>query len=182
MNNPLIVHYYDINKLEEDCHINNNFIKLYKKFSPGPLTFILRLKKKSKISKLVTNNQKNLAVRFPKHALFRKLLKSLNYPLAAPSANISTKLSPVQVSDIVDEFGSKIKFILDGGKCKIGVESTIINLLNKPEILRFGGLDIYKIKKILKKKILIKTSSKKKNCTWSIPLTLFPWYSTKNKC
>jgi L-threonylcarbamoyladenylate synthase len=161
MNNPLIVHYYNIKRLKEDCYINNSFIKLYNKFSPGPLTFILKLKKNSKISKLVTNNQKSLAVRFPKHALFRKLLKVLDYPLAAPSANISTKLSSVQVSDVIEEFGSRIKFILDGGRCKIGVESTIINLLNKPVILRFGGLDILKIKKILKKKILIKTSSKK---------------------
>ena len=59
-NNPLIVHYSDINKLKDDCHINDNFIKLYNKFSPGPLTFILKLKKESKISKLVTNNQKVL--------------------------------------------------------------------------------------------------------------------------
>ena len=174
MNNPLIVHYYDINKLKEDCYINNNFIKLYEEFSPGPLTFILKLKKKSKISKLVTNNQMSLAVRFPKHPLFRKLVKSLDYPLAAPSANISTKLSSVQVSDVVDEFGSKIKFILDGGKCKIGVESTIINLLNKPKILRFGGLDIEKIKKILKIKVLIKTNSKKKIAPGQFPLHYSP--------
>jgi L-threonylcarbamoyladenylate synthase len=100
MNNPLIVHYYDINKLKEDCHINDNFIKLYNKFSPGPITFILKLKKNSKISKFVTNKQKSLAVRFPKHPLFRKLLKNLDYPLAAPSANISTKLSSVQASDV----------------------------------------------------------------------------------
>ena len=74
LNNPLIVHYYDINMLEKDCYINDSFIKLYNKFSPGPLTFILKLKNSSKISKLVTNNQKSLAVRFPKHPLFRKLL------------------------------------------------------------------------------------------------------------
>ena len=152
MNNPLIVHYYDINKLKEDCHINDNFIKLYNKFSPGPITFILKLKKDSKISKFVTNKQKSLAVRFPKHPLFRKLLKDLDYPLAAPSANISTRLSSVQASDVIEEFGSKIKYVLNGGKCQIGVESTIINLLTKPTILRFGGLDISKIEKILKKK------------------------------
>ena len=108
-NNPLIVHYSDINKLKDDCHINDNFIKLYNKFSPGPITFILKLKKGSKISKFVTNKQTSLAVRFPKHPLFRKLLKVLNYPLAAPSANISTRLSYVKASDVVEEFGSKIK-------------------------------------------------------------------------
>ena len=161
-NNPLIVHYFNINKLKEDCYINNDFIKLYNKFSPGPITFILKLKKSSKISKFVTNKQNSVAVRFPKHALFRKLLKNLDYPLAAPSANISTRLSSVQASDVIEEFGSKIKYVLDGGRCKIGVESTIVSLLSKPVILRLGGLDVFKIEKTLKKKLLIKINSKKK--------------------
>ena len=174
VNNPLIVHYYDINKLKQDCHINDNFIKLFNKFSPGPITFILKLKKDSKISNFVTNKQKTLAVRFPKHLLFRKLLKNLNYPLAAPSANISTKLSSVQASDVIEEFGSKIKYILNGGKCQIGVESTIINLTTKPTILRFGGLDILKIEKILKKKVVIDTNSKKKISPGQFPLHYSP--------
>jgi L-threonylcarbamoyladenylate synthase len=173
-NNPLIVHYSDINKLKIDCHINDNFIKLYKELSPGPITYILKLKKDSKISKLVTNNQKTLAVRFPKHPLFKKLLKNLSYPLAAPSANISTRLSSVQASDVIEEFGSKIRYVLDGGKCQIGIESTIINLLNKPTILRFGGLDISKINKILKKKVLVKTNSKKKIAPGQFPLHYSP--------
>ena len=174
MNNPLIVHYFDINELKEDCHISDNFIKLYEKFCPGPITFVLKLKPKSKISKLVTNKQKSLAVRFPKHSMFRKLLKSLDYPLAAPSANISTRLSSVQASDVIEEFGSKIKYVLNGGKCRIGVESTIINLLKKPTILRFGGLDISKIQKVLKKKILIKTNSKNKIAPGQFPLHYSP--------
>ena len=161
-NNPLIVHYHNINKLKDDCYINNNFTKLYNMFSPGPITFILKLKKNSKISKLVTNNKNSLAVRFPKHILFRKLLKNLDYPLAAPSANISTKLSSVQASHVIEEFGSKIKYVLNGGRSKIGIESTIINLLKKPTIVRLGGLDVSKIEKILKKKVLIKTYSKYK--------------------
>jgi L-threonylcarbamoyladenylate synthase len=173
-NNPLIVHYSDINKLKDDCHINDNFIKLYNKFSPGPITFILKLKKGSKISKFVTNKQTSLAVRFPKHPLFRKLLKVLNYPLAAPSANISTRLSSVKASDVIEEFGSKIKYVLDGGRCQIGLESTIINLLSKPTILRFGGLDISKIEKILKKKVLIKTNLKKKIAPGQFPLHYSP--------
>ncbi|MDA7718949.1 L-threonylcarbamoyladenylate synthase [Candidatus Pelagibacter sp.] len=173
-NNPLIVHYLDINKLKDDCYINDDFIKLYNHFSPGPITFILKLKKDSKISKFVTNKQTSLAVRFPKHPLFRKLLKVLNYPLAAPSANISTRLSSVKASDVIEEFGSKIKYVLDGGRCQIGLESTIINLLSKPTILRFGGLDISKIKKILKKKVLIKTNSKKKIAPGQFPLHYSP--------
>ena len=174
MSNPLIVHYYDINKLKEDCHINSDFTKLYNKFSPGPITFILKLKKKSKISKFVTNKQNSLAVRFPKHALFRRLLKQLDYPLAAPSANISTRLSSVKALDVKEEFGSEVKYILDGGKCKIGVESTIINLLSNPVILRYGGLDISKIEKILKKKILIKNNLKKKIAPGQSPIHYSP--------
>jgi len=162
-NNPLIVHYYDIDSLKKDCLINDNFIKLYKKFSPGPITYILKLKKDSKISKYVTNNQKSLAVRFPKHSLFRNLLKQLNYPLAAPSANITTKVSAVKLIDVKEEFGNKIKYILDGGTCKIGIESTIINLIGKPSILRLGGLDISKIQKNLGLKLNLVINSKKKS-------------------
>jgi len=161
-NNPLIVHYHDIDSLERDCLINDNFIKLYKKFSPGPITYVLKLKEDSKISKYVTNNQKSLAVRFPKHTLFKNLLKQLDYPLAAPSANIATKVSAVKVKDVKEEFGNKIKYILDGGKCSIGIESTIINLIGKPTILRLGGLDISKIQKTLGFKLDIVINPKKK--------------------
>ncbi len=162
INNPLIVHYLNINLLKKDCLTNADFIKLYKNFSPGPLTYILKLKKDSKISKYVTNKEINLAVRFPKHKVFRKLLKNLKYPLAAPSANISTRLSSVQASDVKEEFGSKIKYILDGGKSNIGLESTIISLIKKPTILRLGSLNVSKIEKILKKKIGISIKPKKK--------------------
>ena len=160
--NPLITHYANIKDLKKDCLINDNFIKLYKKFSPGPITYILKIKKDSKISKYVTNKQKNLAVRFPKHRMFKNLLQKLNYPLAAPSANISTKLSSVQASDVEEEFGKKIRYVLDGGKCNIGLESTIINLTGKPTILRLGGLDITKIKKVLNKNIKLDINPKKK--------------------
>ncbi len=161
-NNPLIVHYYNLKALKHDCIINEDFKKLYNKFSPGPITYVLKLKKNSKISKFVTNNKNTVAIRFPKHKLLRRLLKVLSYPLAAPSANISSKLSSVQPSDVKEEFGKKLKFILKGGRCIIGVESTIINLADTPSILRLGGLSVSKIKKIIKKQILIKNKSKNK--------------------
>ena len=161
-NNPLIVHYNNIDDLKNDCLLNKDFIKLYKKFSPGPITYILNIKKGSKISKYVTNKKKSLAIRFPKHKVFKNLLSKLNYPLAAPSANISTKLSAVQASDVKEEFGSKIKYILEGGKCNIGLESTIIDLTSKPTILRLGGLDVKKIKKVLNKKIIFNLNPKTK--------------------
>ena len=151
--NPLIVHYLDLKMLKKDCHINNNFIKLFKKFCPGPITFILKLKKTSSISKIATNNKNTLAVRFPKHPVARTLLKKINFPLAAPSANISTSISPVTKSDVKDEFGSKLKYILDGGRCVIGLESTIIDLTNRPKIVRLGGLKLEKINKILNLKL-----------------------------
>ena len=160
--NPLIVHYLNLKSLKKDCIVNDNFLKLYNKFCPGPITFVLELKKNSSISKFVTNNKKTLAIRFPRHDVLKNLLKILNYPLAAPSANISTRLSPVQTSDVVEEFGDKISYILDGGKSKIGIESTIINLIKKPQILRLGGLEVSKIEKVLKQKIKINNNPFKK--------------------
>ena len=154
-NNPLIVHYHNHQNLKKDCIFNNDFIKLYKKFCPGPITFILDLKKESRVSKFVTNNNNTLAVRFPKHPVTRTLLKKLNYPLAAPSANLSSKVSAVNSSDVKDDFGKKIKYILEGGKSSIGLESTIVDLRVKPKILRLGGLEISLIQKVLNKKISI---------------------------
>ncbi len=158
--NPLIVHYHNLRMLRNDCEINDCFLKLYKKFCPGPITFILKLKNDSKISKNVTNKKKTLAVRFPKHPIIRKLLKKLKYPLAAPSANISTKISPVSSEDVKDEFGNKIAFILDGGRSKIGMESTIVGLINRPTILRLGGIEVSKINRVLKTKLKYKIKKK----------------------
>ena len=147
--NPLIVHYYNLKFIKNDCVINKKFIKFYKKFCPGPISFVLKLKKNSLISKNVTNKKKTIAVRFPQHPMTRNLLKNLKYPLAAPSANISSKISPVSKKDVVEEFGKKIKYVLDGGQSKIGLESTILNLIKKPQILRLGGIEKSKIDKFL---------------------------------
>ncbi len=160
-NNPLIVHYYDLKNLKVDCDLNNDFVKLYKSFCPGPITFILNLKKTSKISKVATNQKNTLAVRFPKHPVARNLLKDLNFPIAAPSANISTRISAVTSSNVKDDFGKKIKYVLEGGKSLIGVESTIIDLRKKPKILRLGGLEVETIQKKLKKKISININPSK---------------------
>jgi len=160
-NNPLIVHYFNNQSLENDCNFNKNFLKLYKKFCPGPITFILNLKKNSKISKVATNKKNTLAVRFPKHPVTRNLLKKLNFPLAAPSANLSSRVSAVSSADVREDFGKKIKYILEGGKSSIGLESTIIDLRNKPKILRLGGLEISLIQKVLSKKIIISNNPSK---------------------
>ena len=178
--NPLIVHYHSLKMLKIDCEINSFFYKLYKRFCPGPITFVLKLKKNSKISKNVTNGKQTLAVRFPKNSVTIKLLKNLKYPLAAPSANISNRISPVSKEDVKDEFGKKIKYILDGGRSKIGLESTIISLIHKPEILRLGGVEIKKIKKIInydikyniKKKRIASPGQEKVHYSPEIPIRL----------
>ena len=159
--NPLIINFKNLKDLKKDAICNNSFIKLYKTLCPGPITFILNKNPKSKISKIANAGKKTIAVRFPKHRVARSLLKILNVPLAAPSANISSKLSPTCAKDVVDEFGDKVKFILDGGKCQIGLESTILDLTGKPNILRLGSITAEKIQKILKKKIAINKNPKK---------------------
>ena len=156
LKNPLIVHYCSINDLKQDCIINEAFNKLYRKFCPGPLTFVLNKKKNSRLSKYVNANKKTIAVRFPKNKIAQNLLSKLNFPLAAPSANISSKLSSVTAADVKDEFGNKIKLILDGGKTKIGLESTIVDLTDKISILRPGGIAIEQLEEVLHCKIKLK--------------------------
>ena len=156
--NPLIVHYYNNIQLRKDCNFDNRFLDLYKKFCPGPITFVLNLHKNSKISKIATNKRNSLAIRFPKHPVTRALLKKLKFPLAAPSANLSSKVSAVKSIDVKEDFGNKIKYILEGGKSKIGLESTIIDLRKEPKILRVGGLEISNIEKALNQKVKIKNN------------------------
>ena len=158
--NPLIIHFKNLNSSRNDIIFNKDFIKLYNVFCPGPITFILKKKKKSNISKIATVGKKTVAVRFPKHAVARSLLNILQFPLAAPSANISSKLSPTSAHDVAEEFKNKIKLILDGRKCKIGLESTIIDLTGKPSLLRPGGITVEKIEKFLGKKIKINKKSR----------------------
>ena len=159
--NPLIIHFKNLKDLKKEVVINKFFIQLYKNFCPGPITFILNKKNNSKISKIACSKNKTIAVRIPKHRVARSLLKILKTPLAAPSANISSRLSPTSPMDVVDEFKNKIKFILDGGRCKIGLESTIIDLTAKPCILRQGAITQEKIHKVLKKKIDVNKKNKK---------------------
>ena len=187
--NPLIIHFKNLNDLKKDVKLNNNFKKLYKAFCPGPITFILKKRKKSKISILATAKKKTVAVRIPKNKIARNLLSLLKFPLAAPSANISSKLSPTSAKDVFDEFGNRIKLIIDGGQSKIGLESTIVDLTGKPSILRPGSITVKKIQKILKKKIKVKKISKrikapgqlKLHYSPGIPLEMNKKYAKKNQ-
>ena len=179
-NNPLIIHYKNLKDLRKDAYLDEKFFKLYKKFSPGPLTYIVRKKKNSKISLMANANLKTIAVRFPKNNIIRKLLQNLQFPLAIPSANISSAVSPVSSYDVLDEFPKKLNFILDGGSSKIGLESTVVNLDVKTQILRPGAISQNQISKVLKRKIsILKTTNKikspgqlKKHYSPGIPIKL----------
>ena len=151
--NPLIIHYYSVNNAIEDVVLNKHFKKLYKKFCPGPITFILKKKKDSKIHSSASAGLNTIGVRFPKHKVVRSILKEIKFPLAMPSANKSTSVSPVSSKDVYEEFKKKISLILDGGKCKIGIESTVVDLTNNPKILRPGIIGKSIIEKTLKLKI-----------------------------
>ena len=150
--NPLIVHYYNLSRAKKDVVINEEFKKLYKRFCPGPITFILNKKDSSKIHTLASAELRTIAIRFPGHKVVRSILKKLNYPLAMPSANRSSRISPVNSVDVYEEFRKKI-IIIDGGNCKIGIESTVIDLTSSPKILRPGIINKTQIEKILKMKL-----------------------------
>jgi L-threonylcarbamoyladenylate synthase len=162
--NPLIVHFFNYKSAQNDVILNEYFFKLYKKFCPGPITFILKRKIKSQVKPIVTANLNTIAVRFPSHRILRTILKNINFPLAMPSANVSSNVSPVRAEDVADEFKKRLKFIINGGNSKIGIESTVIDLTGKPTILRPGIIGPEIINKILKKKVnFIKNSSKIKS-------------------
>jgi L-threonylcarbamoyladenylate synthase len=151
--NPLIIHYYNTQQILNDVIINDNFKKLYKKFCPGPITFILKKNKNSKICSSARAKLNTIAIRFPKHKIPRSILKSINFPLAMPSANLSSNVSPVCAQDVYEEFNKKVKIIIDGGKSKVGIESTVVDLTTDPKILRPGIISSLEIEKILKLKI-----------------------------
>ena len=153
LKNPLIVHYFNYEDAKEAIHFNDDFLKLYKKFCPGPITFILKKKKNCKISDNVTAKLNTVAIRFPSHKIVRAILKKLEFPLAMPSANMSTKVSPIDAVSVAEEFKKKLKLIINGGKSKIGIESTVIDLTDKPKILRPGVISHKQLRKVLKKKV-----------------------------
>jgi L-threonylcarbamoyladenylate synthase len=178
--NPLIIHYLNLEQLKNDVELNSDFYKLYKKFCPGPITFVLKKKKNSLLPGMATANLKTVAVRVPRNKTIRKILKNLNFPLAIPSANKSTQVSPVSASDVVNEFGSSLKFILNDGNCMIGLESTVVDLTSRAKILRPGLISPSDISKVLNKKITIYKGSKaikapgmlKKHYSPGIPIKL----------
>ena len=184
--NPLIVHYLNYKDANKDVIFNRDFHKLYKKFCPGPITFVLRKKDKSKIQSSVTAKLNTVAIRFPSHRTTRSILKKLNFPLAMPSGNLSSGISPVNAQDVADEFKKKIKIIINSGNSKIGIESTVVSLIGKPKILRPGIIGVKTIKKFLKIGIIRKSSKivspgmLKKHYSPGIPVLLNKKRADKN--
>ncbi|OUV60076.1 MAG: threonylcarbamoyl-AMP synthase [Candidatus Pelagibacter sp. TMED128] len=176
--NPLIIHYFNSKAAENDVIFNKNFFKLYKKFCPGPITFVLKKRKKSKIKSSVAAGLNTVAIRFPSHRVVRAILKRVNFPLAMPSANLSMSISPVNALDVADEFKKNIKLIINGGKSKIGIESTVIDLTANPKILRPGIIGPEVINRVLKisitkKNVKIKSPGMlKKHYSPGIPMLL----------
>lgn len=142
---PLIVHTDSIEKISQFAILENpQLIKLANKFWPGPLTLLLP--RKEIIPDLVTSGLPNIAVRIPNHPLTLALLSELNFPLAAPSANPFGYVSPTQAKHVAKQLGEKVNYILDGGECNVGIESTIVGVENgKPTIYRLGGLSVEEI-------------------------------------
>lgn len=146
---PLILHIASYHEVKNIAKIfPDNAIALTKRFWPGALTLILP--RKDHIPDLVTSGLNTVAVRVPDHPLTLDLLKSLDFPLAAPSANPFGYISPTTVKHVNDQLGNNIPYILDGGKCKIGIESTIISFTDdEPRVLRLGGISLEKIQSIV---------------------------------
>ena len=132
-------------------------------FQTHNLLFYSKKKRDSKICPSANANLKMIAVRFPKHKIIKNLLKKLNFPLAIPSANISTKISPISALDVIDEFGKNINFVLDGGRSKIGLESTVINLCGNIKIMRPGAISKKEIGQTLGKNVSISKKTNKLN-------------------
>ena len=148
---PLIVHTSSIERMSDFVReIPLKAQLLIEKFMPGPLTLLLP--KKENISDLVTSGLETVAVRIPNHHLALELLQNLDFPLAAPSANPFGYISPTSAQHVDNQLGKKIKYILDGGECGIGIESSIIGFTGDEIIVyRKGGLTIEEIEKVVGK-------------------------------
>ncbi len=176
---PLIVHLAHVRELEAVAEINTDALKLAAAFWPGPLTLIL--KKKNVVPSIVTAGADSIAIRVPSHPIFRALIRSAKRPLAAPSANPFSYISPTTAQHVLNGLGGKIPHIIDGGACKVGIESTIIDVRDPriPKILRLGVIEPREIEAALGKKILLKTNALSGKDHAVAPGTFVKHYSPK---
>jgi L-threonylcarbamoyladenylate synthase len=155
--NPLIVHVESLDQAKKIALFNEKIEKIIDKFWPGPLTIVLDRAKKSNISLLVSSGLKTIALRQPKNEIALNLIKKLNKPIAAPSANKFGLLSPTSSLHVKKQFkkNNDISFIIDGGKTDIGIESTVIGLDKNQKLIiyRHGGVTKEEIEEIIKEEI-----------------------------
>ena len=155
---PLIVHTSNLEQVKGFVEeIPKKAYALADTFWPGPLTLIFR--KKPIIPDIVTSGLDTVAVRIPNHSLTLELLKSIDFPLAAPSANPFGYVSPTSAEHVNEQLGAKIAYVLDGGFCSVGIESTILDFNGEDvTVLRLGGCEVEEIEKLIGK-VTIKTTS-----------------------
>ncbi len=158
--NPLIIHIPHLDALREwAIDIPEITYQLAKAFWPGPLTFILT--RHPSVPKIVTGGQESIAIRIPNHPVTLELLKQFDGGIAAPSANRYGRISPTTTQHVHTELGSRVDYILEGGPCRLGIESTIISLLDDmPMILREGSITATDLSALLKQPILTKQQKK----------------------
>lgn len=148
--NPLIIHIKSAGEATKYAYLNENAKKLMVHFWPGPLTLILPRKENTGLSVKATANLETIALRCPAHPVMHKLLSRISYPLAAPSANLSGTISPTTAQHVHQGLAEQIDIILAGGKTKIGLESTILDLsTDHPKILRPGSVSQQDIEDII---------------------------------
>jgi len=154
-NDPLIVHIAGYQQVEQLAYPNNGAKALAEAFWPGPLTILLR-KKEQIVPDRTTSGLATIALRCPQHPVFLEVLRQSGLALAAPSANRFGKISPTTATAVNEELGNKIKLIIDGGTCNVGIESTIVDLTDPsaPQILRPGAITDAQIEKILHCKVI----------------------------
>ncbi len=146
---PLIIHSNSLEKLHPYVlHIPEAAYKLAEAYWPGPLTLLLR--KTVLVPDLVSSGLDTVAVRVPRHPLTLHLLEQLDFPLAAPSANPFGYVSPTQASHVIRQLGTKVNYVLDGGTCEVGIESTIVGFEDSGQVkvYRLGGLAVEDVEKI----------------------------------
>ncbi len=181
-NNPLIVHLKNKDEISKYAYISNEIEqKLIDTFMPGPFTLILQ--KKNIIPNNVTCNMDTVGIRIPIDEVAHHLLDILDYPIAAPSANLSSKPSGTRVSDIFDEFDGKVSYIIDGGESRIGLESTVCKVIdNVPTILRPGFITKEDIEEVIGKCNVSEYVLKEAHGNVESPGMLYKHYSPNTKC
>ncbi|MGB9808661.1 MAG: L-threonylcarbamoyladenylate synthase, partial [Caldanaerobacter sp.] len=147
--NPLILHIASIDQVYDlTVEFPEKAKKLVQKFWPGPLTIVL--KKSSKVPYINTAGMDTVAIRMPSNSIAHLLIKRAGVPISAPSANVSGRPSPTDASHVIEDLYGKVDVIIDGGKCDVGLESTVVDLTDEiPVILRPGAVTLNMLQEVL---------------------------------